>query len=236
MLQRVVGIIALLALSAVICAQEAPQRLEILKIGPDSIVCGLTRPVRASGKPGLILWFHGGMRSRQQDKGSRAHLAILPFIDSTAYYVASPSAFAGRDWISPDAMHTANSLIGYLLKKFQIDRSNINLVGVSDGSLAVIHFSIRSRFPIRLRLLFSSFPQLLLKEKELAALGPLHEGSWDFFQGGKDRLYPAPQVFPFLEKWRAVIPATTLHFRAQGEHDFSWWAAHATGEIRSILK
>jgi hypothetical protein len=217
-------------------APREPKSALHIKLGLDSNVCGITvPPLKPKRKIGLIVWLHGGMRSGNSEKGAEAHRAILPFIDPTSFYLASPSAFGGQDWLSPKGIEHIDALIEYMVNRYPIDLTNINLVGVSDGSLGVIAYTIGGKFPLRRHVLISSFPQIVIPPEALAGQTRFTTGTWDFFQGGQDRLFPTQQVLPYLNRWVAVYPNAHLHYFPEGEHDFSYYATHAAEMLKTIF-
>jgi pimeloyl-ACP methyl ester carboxylesterase len=214
----------------------SPPPVTRVELGPDHNVCGITVPLRKPAhKIGLIVWFHGGMRSQNREKGLEAHRALLSFVDPAAYYFCSPSAFAGADWLSPEAMAHTEILIDYMLAHYPVDPHNLNLVGVSDGNLAVIRYSMDGKRPVRRRLLISSAPQIVLPPENLAAQKRFAAGSWDFFQGGRDRLFPVDQVLPYLQQWEKTFPNVRVHYYPDGEHDFSYYSSNALDSLKSIF-
>lgn len=217
-------------------AAPAPAPVTRVELGPDHNVCGITAPAaKPAHKIGLIVWFHGGMRSQNREKGLEAHRALLAFVDPDAYYFCSPSAYGGSDWLSEEAVPRADALIDYMLAHYPIDPKNINLAGVSDGNLAVIRYSMDGKRDVRRRLLISSAPQLALPPENLAAQRRFVIGSWDFFQGGRDRLFPAEAVMPYLEEWRKTFPNVRVHFYPEGEHDFSYYQQNALDSLKSVF-
>lgn len=241
---------ACMAGSAAVASSAVAGPVLRFELGPERIVCGVTAPAtgpagtsigKSTSKPGnyalgLIVWFHGGMRSRNPEKGLEAHRPLLSFVESNAYVLASPSAFAGRDWLDPAAVATTEALIDSLLSRYPIDPADISLIGVSDGSLAVIRYGLVGRRTIRRKVLISSLPQLALTPQDLSVRRRLAEGRWDFLQGGKDRLFPAQNAVPFLREWERSYPNAHLHFFADGEHDFGYYANHAPDLLRDLLK
>ncbi len=200
-----------------------------LRLGSDSNACGITLPagVRAKGrKAGLIVWLHGGMRSQNREKGYEAHRAWIGYAPATRYYLCSPSAYAGAEWPTPAGLAHTEALIAYMLKTYPIDAKDINMIGVSDGSLGVITYSLQGSHPLSKRVLISSAPQLVLPLESLAGQTRFTSGSWDFLQGGRDRLFPPDQVFPYLQRFTSLYPNAHLHGFPEGEHDFSWWVAN----------
>lgn len=206
-----------------------------VRLGPDGNACGITAPSRPRGKPGMILWFHGGMRSQNREKGLTAHQALLPFADSGSYFLCSPSAFGEEDWLSPQGMAHADTLIDYMLSHYPVDSRNINLAGVSDGCLGVIRYSQVGKREVNRRVLISSYPRLALDPGSLSAQGRFASGRWDFLQGGKDRLFPIDQVLPLLREWEKTFPNTHVHYFPEGEHDFSYYAANAQELLKTLF-
>lgn len=218
-------------------APEAPPALHV-RIGFDSNACGISLP--AGGAPkgkkaGLIVWLHGGMRSANREKGLEAHRGWLAYLPARRYYVCSPSAFGGAEWPTPQGLAHIEALIAYMLQTYPIDPGDISMVGVSDGSLGVIAYSLQGKRALRHRVLISSAPQLILPAESLAGQARFAQGTWDFVQGGKDRLFPADQVFPYLERFHSLYPNARVHAFAEGEHDFSWYAEHEPALLRGFF-
>ncbi len=208
-----------------------------LEVGPERIVCGVTAPsaVRPQGrKLGLLVWFHGGMRSQNREKGLEAHRPLLAFADSTRFVMASASAFAGRDWLSPAALGTVDALIDTLHALYPLG-DDLRLVGVSDGCLGIIRYATTGKRRAGRKVLISSLPQLAVTDAQLRGDRRLLEGRWDFLQGGRDRLFPAQVVLPLLKEWERLNPDAHLHFYPEGEHDFSYYSTHAADLLRSLL-
>lgn len=205
-----------------------------LEIGPDRIVCGVTVPAKIVRKPGLILWFHGGMRSRNREKGLEAHRQLLAFVDPSRFVLASASAFAERDWLNPASLATVDALIDTLHALYPLG-SDLRLVGVSDGCLGVIRYASTGRRRPGRMVLVSSLPQLAVTAEQLRSDPRLREGQWDFLQGGRDRLFPSQVVLPFLTDWESLNAKARLHFYPEGEHDFAYYATHAAPLLRSLL-
>lgn len=232
----------LLACAAGAAPRPVPPPARLL-VGPERILCGVTAPDLESittrkgheRRLGLILWFHGGMRSRNPEKGLDAHRPLLDFVDPASHVLASPSAFAGRDWLGPGALATTEALIDTLLSLYPIDPGNLRLIGVSDGSLAVIRYGSGGRRRAQALILVSSLPQLALPPDRWQGDMRIAEGSWHFLQGGRDRLFPEATVLPYLREWVRRYPASRLHYFPEGEHDFSWYAIHAAPLLRELL-
>ena len=243
------GLSALLILSALLqtaaragspsVTPSASSALHI-RLGPDSIACGITVPVpKAAGasrrKPGLIVWLHGGMGSQNREKGFEAHRALLPFVDPGAYYLCSPSAYRGQEWPTPQGIAHIDALIDYMTAHYAFDPADINVVGVSDGNLGIIAYSLQGKRELHRRVLISSAPQLVLPLEALPGQTRFGTGSWDFLQGGRDRLFPPDQVIPYLQQWEKLYPNAHLHYFPDGEHDFSFYSDQAAVLLKSLF-
>ena len=210
-----------------------------LRLGPDSNACGITVPSgRASklGKAGLIVWLHGGMRSQNREKGFEAHRAWIGYTPPGRYYLCSPSAFGGAEWTTAQGLAHIDALIAHMLATYPIDPADINMIGVSDGSLGVIAYSLQGAHDLRRRILISSAPQLILPAENLGGQKRFAAGRWDFLQGGHDRLFPAHDVFPYLLRFTSLYPNAHLHGFPEGEHDFSWWVEHTPDLLRGFFR
>lgn len=175
-----------------------------LEVGPERIVCGVTAPAAShrdaapggkaprAGAPapgaarprelGLLLWFHGGMRSQNREKGLEAHRPLLAFADSARFVMASASAFAGRDWLSPATLRTVDALVDTLRALYPLG-DDLRLVGVSDGCLGILRYASAGKWRAGRKLLISSLPQAAMTEEQLHPDAHLHfypEGEHDF--------------------------------------------------------
>jgi pimeloyl-ACP methyl ester carboxylesterase len=114
----------------------------------------------------------------------------------------------------------------------------VSLVGVSDGALGVINYSVKGRRRVRARLLVSSFGKLLGGAPEVAGASPrMRDGRWRFLQGGNDRLFPAGEAAPWIEDFcREVRADCMLRFDPAGEHDWSYWREKHLDEIREAIR
>jgi hypothetical protein len=221
-----------------------------VRVGPDSNACGITPPAgwepfagagkaasKASAKRPLLIWLHGGMRSRNTEKGFEAHRALIPFVPPKAYWIASPSAYLDNEWTRPQGLAHIDALIGYMAARYPVDTSAITLFGVSDGCLGVIAYSLQGKRAEKVvrRILVSSAPQLVLDAQALPGQKLFSGGSWDFLQGGRDQLFPPDQVVPYLRRWEGLYPNAHLHYFPDGEHDFGYYVLNAPDLLKALL-
>lgn len=205
-----------------------------LKLGPDSNACGIILPKPLKSRP-VIMWLHGGMRSQNTVKGWEAWRALLPFLKPGAYFLCSPSAYMGADWLSPEGLAHMDTLLSYLARNYPARLDDLILIGVSDGCLGVLRYAREGMRKPKRFVMFSSYPPLAVNPDDLLKDPVYAFTRWDVFQGGRDRLFPTDQVFPLLQAWAKANTKVRLHLYPEGEHDFSWYAEHAEPEIKKLF-
>lgn len=171
---------------------------------------------------GTVVWFHGGMTSNNCRKGLVAGGDIAKMLPT--YIVVSASACKQNHWVEPTTIQRVDDALDSLSKRHKKDISEISLIGISDGSLGVIAYSMWGKRKIRNRILMSSYGEALGPATQVAAQAPLKNGRWRFIQGGSDRLYPSEKTLPWIQEFcQNVGTACDLKFDPQGEHDWSYW-------------
>ena len=171
---------------------------------------------------GTIVWFHGGMTSNNCQKGLIAGGALSKMLPD--YTVVSASACKQNHWVEPTTIEALDAALDSLAKRQKKDVEEISLVGVSDGSLGVIAYSLWGKRKIKNRILMSSNGESLGPAAQVAQTPSLKNGRWRFIQGGADRLYPAEKSTSWIQEFcRNVGAACDLKFDPQGEHDWSYW-------------
>ena len=171
---------------------------------------------------GTIVWFHGGMTSGNCEKGLIAGTdlsAMLP-----RYTVISPSACKQNHWVEQSTIQAVDNALDSLAKRQNKDIQEISLVGISDGSLGVIAYSLWGKRKIQTRILMSSYGASLGPASQVASQPQMKNGRWRFIQGGSDRLYPSEKALPWIQEFCTNVGTTCdLKFDPQGEHDWSYW-------------
>lgn len=208
-----------------------------IHVGPDSNAVGVTLPRNPKRKPlPVLLWLHGGMRSANPEKGFTAHRPALDLLPPDSAYFLSPSAHAGADWLSDGGMRHIDEALAWLFARYPARQDAIIALGVSDGTLGIIRYTLQGRYPLARRVLVSTYPDLALPADQVPMAAKLRGGTWDFFVGGKDRLFPAQPVLASLEAWKRALPRLRLHFEPEGEHDVGWWLQHQKPVLSAALR
>lgn len=183
----------------------------------------------------VVVWFHGGMGSANCAKGLVAGTDFAELYPEKI--VVSVSACRDNHWVTPAAISAVDAALDSIAARRKSPVERVSLVGVSDGSLGVLVYSLEGRRAVEDRLLMSSFGAFLGGPSELAAPKKMRTGRFRFLQGGKDRLYPSDQTVPWITEFcKAVQVDCELRFDPEGEHDWSYWKAKRMDWIRDAIQ
>jgi hypothetical protein len=195
---------------------------------------GVWRHINKKATAGTIVWFHGGMTSNNCQKGLIAGGSLSKMLPD--YTIVSASACKQNHWVEPTTIEALDDALDSLVKRQKKEITEISLVGISDGSLGVIAYSIWGKRKIKNRILISSYGEALGPAAQVAAQAPLKNGRWRFIQGGSDRLYPADKTVPWIQEFcKTVGTGCDLKFDPQGEHDWSYWENNRKDWILEIF-
>lgn len=183
----------------------------------------------------VVVWFHGGMGSANCAKGLVAGTDFAELYPEKI--VVSVSACRENHWVSPAAITAVDAALDSIAARRKAPVERVSLVGVSDGSLGVLVYSLEGRRAVEDRLLMSSFGAFLGEPAGLASPKKMRTGRFRFLQGGKDRLYPSDQTVPWIMEFCKVVQVDCeLRFDPEGEHDWSYWKAKRMDWIRDAIR
>ena len=175
-----------------------------------------------AAKSSVVVWFHGGMGSSNCAKGLVAGTDFANLYPEKI--VISVSACRENHWVTKNMIGVVDAALDSVAARRKSPVERVSLVGVSDGSLGVLVYSLEGRRIVDDRLLMSSFGGFLGEPTSLAVSPKMHSGRWRFLQGGKDRLYPSDKTVPWITEFcKAVQVDCELRFDPEGEHDWSYW-------------
>lgn len=172
----------------------------------------------------VVLWFHGGMGSGNCAKGLVAGADFAELYPEKI--VVSVSACRENHWVTKGMMDAVDAALDSVAARRKKTVERVSLVGVSDGALGVLVYSLEGRRAVEDRLLMSSFGKLLGDARAIAGANEtrMRMGRWRFLQGGKDRLYPSGETVSWITEFcKAVQVDCELRFDPEGEHDWSYW-------------
>lgn len=188
-----------------------------------------------AAKSSVVVWFHGGMGSSNCAKGLVAGMDFAELYPEKI--VISVSACRENHWVTKNMIGVVDAALDSVAARRKSPVERVSLVGVSDGSLGVLVYSLEGRRLVDDRLLMSSFGGFLGEPTPLAVSPKMHTGRWRFLQGGKDRLYPSDQTVPWITDFcKAVQVDCELRFDPEGEHDWSYWKDKHMEWIREAVR
>lgn len=176
-------------------------------------------------KSSVVVWFHGGMSSPNCEKGYVAGRDLSELF--AGLVVVSVSACKANHWATENMVKAVDAALDSVASRRKAPVNDVSLVGVSDGSLGVIIYSLYGKRNVKNRLLMSSFGKFLGEAPEVAASPRLRSGKWRFLQGGADRLYPPEQARPWIESFCSNVGTDCeLRYDPAGEHDWQYWRSN----------
>lgn len=210
------------AVALLLCGTCFAKNLQIQVKSPSTGLVSATGIWMDDVGASVVVWFHGGMTSGNCEKGYVAGRDISEMVPSITS--VSVSACKNNHWVTPVAAEWVDAALDSLARIRNAPVDSVYLVGISDGSLGVIAYSMWGRrFPAA-RLLMSSYGAALGSAAELARQKSLQRGRWLFMQGGADRLYPSQATVPWIEEFcKNVGVECNLKYDPAGEHDWSYW-------------
>jgi hypothetical protein len=168
---------------------------------------------------------HGGVMGRQ-DGTVRGAGSIGALAGVEQIYVL-PVAWQDAPWWSDAQIENMRAVLDSVKRMYNVDENRVVLSGVSDGATANYYFAMRDTTP------FASFLTLT------GALAVLQNSSIDidgelflqnlvnkpFFMvnGGRDPLYPAALVEPYIDHLKRGGVEVLYHLQPDGVHNTSWW-------------
>lgn len=211
-----------LALVCAGCLWAAPDSL-VVSVPGYSSPTAIWWPAKAKGQSApVMVWFHGGMTSSNCSKGLTAGHDLADIYP--AAIVVSVSACMQNHWWTSQLVATLDAALDSVAARRKSPVGEVHLVGISDGSLGVLSYSLSGKRSVKNRLLMSSYGAAVGEAEQLASSPRMQSGRWRFLQGGSDRLYPAEKTVPWIENFcKSVQVDCRLRFDPSGEHDWSYW-------------
>ena len=185
-------------------------------------------------KSSVVVWFHGGMGSSNCAKGLVAGTDFAELYPGKI--VVSVSACRENHWVTKGMIEAVDAALDSVAARRKSPIEKVSLVGISDGSLGVLTYSLEGRRAVEDRLLMSSFGGFLGEPQAIASQKKMQLGRFRFLQGGKDRLYPSDKTVPWITEFcKAVQVDCELRFDPEGEHDWSYWWNNRLDWIRESV-
>ena len=192
----------------------------------------------------LIVYLHGGVsRPRREDGAWWRREERLARDDAI---VAAPASWDESLWWQDSQIENLAGVLDDVKRTWNVDENRVFLMGISDGATGAFYHAMKATTPWAAFLLLNGHPVVLANpasdvDGEMHATN-LRNKPLFVVNGGRDPLYPAASVVPFLRLFQQA--GVFLDFRPQPEagHDTSWWDdekpamdAFMTGQARRPL-
>ena len=168
---------------------------------------------------------HGGANRLAPPDPARAAVDRLP--SAIEEIKVLPTAWQRSTWWQSTQVENLSRIIDMVKRRYNVDENRVYLTGTSDGGTGVFFMAMRDTTP------WASFLPLIGSMTVLAntAAGvdgemyPGNAANKPFFvvNGGRDRLYPAHLVQPYVEHLGKLGGDVTFHVQRESEHGTAWW-------------
>jgi pimeloyl-ACP methyl ester carboxylesterase len=138
-----------------------------------------------------------------------------------------PSSWSAAPWWSDAQIDNLRAILDGVKRTYNVDEDRVVVSGVSDGGTGAFYVAMRDTTP------YAAFMPLngaivVLRNPETGVTGDLFPTNLlnkPFFvvNGGRDQLYPAALVEPYLEHLSRGGVSITYLPQPEAGHDTSWW-------------
>ena len=170
---------------------------------------------------------HGGVGREAPGPGDPAPRPLTNRIPGSSEIVIHPRAWGGSEWWTPGQVENISRLLDRVKREYNVDESRVYVTGISDGGTGVYFLAMRESTPWAACMPLNGHP-LVLANPDVGADGQLYPGNlvncpMHAVNGGRDQLYPAASVSPFIEMFRRGGIAIDFQVYPDAGHDVSWW-------------
>jgi dienelactone hydrolase len=188
-----------------------------LVVIPDNYDPSRSYPVRVQ--------LHGGIGRPQPPDESRLGVGRLPgAIEEIQVF---PAGWASSLWWQASQVDNLSRILDRLKRTYNVDENRVYLTGISDGGTGVYFMAFRDTTP------WASFLPLNGNMIVLATPGQGADGlvfpgnaiNKPLFvvNGGRDPLYPAEAMAPYIEHLMRLGADVVFHVKPQAAHNTNWW-------------
>lgn len=173
----------------------------------------------------LRVQLHGGVGRDQQPDTNRLGIGRLPgTVDEIQVF---PASWSDSLWWQASQVENISTILDKIKRTYNVEENHVYLTGISDGGTGVYFMAFRNTTP------WASFLPLIgnmmvLASPEVGADGEMFPGNATnkpFFivNAGRDRLYPAHIVQPYVEHLMKLGTDAVFHVKPDSDHNTNWW-------------
>jgi hypothetical protein len=176
----------------------------------------------------LRVQLHGGVGRPAPGPGENGGRGLTNNrIPSAGHVVLQPRAWADAEWWRPNQVDNIETLIARVKRTVNVDESHVYITGISDGGTGAYYLAMRQATRWSACMPLNGHP-LVLANPAVGADGQMYAGNLvncpvQAVNGGRDQLYPASSVEPFINMMKKGGVDLTWHVYPDARHDTSWW-------------
>ena len=181
----------------------------------------------ARGWP-LRVQLHGGVGRAAPSAGGRPGRALgNTRIAGGSQISLHPRAWNGMEWWRANQVDNIFELVDAVKRQYNVDESQVYVTGISDGGTGVFFLAMREATLWSACLALNGHPLVLANEQvgadQQLYMTNLANCPMYLVNGGRDRLYPAASVAPFVDTMEHAGASVEFHVHPEAGHDTSWW-------------
>lgn len=137
-----------------------------------------------------------------------------------------PRAFDGLEWWRDGQVDNILNLVDAVKRRYNVDESRVYLLGISDGGTGAFFLAMRAATPWAACASLIGHPAVLANPATGADqlyYANLVNCPMYIVNGGRDRLYPAESVLPWVELMGRIGVSGEFHVHPEAGHTTSWW-------------
>ncbi len=175
----------------------------------------------------LRVQLHGGVSRPYPLRGEPTRPLTTNRIPSGGELILQPRAWGGSEWWRGHQVDNILTLVEQVKRSFNVDESRVYITGISDGGTGAYYLAMRVPTLWSSCIPLNGHPSVLANpdtgvEGQLF-IGNLVNCPMLLVNGGRDPLYPAASVAPFVDMMKRAGVAITWHVYPEAGHDTSWW-------------
>ncbi len=176
----------------------------------------------------LRVQLHGGVGRMPPEPGQGTRNPLgANRIPGEPQLVLQPRAWATSQWWQRPQVENIATLVERVKRDYNVDESRIYITGISDGGTGAYYLAMRDATRWASCLPLNGHPSVL-GNPDTGADGSLFLGNLVncplyLVNGGRDRLYPAASVAPFVEMMKGAGLNPVFNVYPEAGHDTSWW-------------
>lgn len=174
----------------------------------------------------LRVALHGGVGRPAPEPGDSPR-PLTNRVPSAGELVLHPRAWAGFEWWTWRQVEHIARLVERVKRDYNVDESRTYVTGISDGGTGVYFLAMREATLWAVCLPQNGHPAVLANP-DVGADGQLFAGNlancpMRVVNGGRDQLYPAASVTPWIERYRRAGIPIDFQVYPEAGHDVRWW-------------